>query len=410
MNHIPMDGQEQPGLLRRRHLWWICRGLLLLALLNSIYLMLAELMHVELPGCGPISDCYRVLHSPWKRAIGVPLSCWGFAFYLLWFAATMTRHRYGKIIRLASAGVLFVGFIWLILLQAWLISAFCPFCVIGNGLGLLASLLVLWLDSARPLDMAWPAIGLLIGCLAVGGHILTVTPYSHVVLGHEYDDDHDAHKQDHSHVRILDGQVALSMSELPITGSLEAPVVLVSVSDYACRHCRDLHRLLSQWHQDQPMAFVQVHLFAPLSSECNPELIVTPPGFENSCLVVRHSLAVWQGAPRQWPAFNDWLYDWEDQPHTAAQVHAKALEILGEDRLKALLFDPAIARHLQQGIAVYRRAGADRLPMLFSPGHPGLLGAVKDREVLIQWLSEPVPENLKGSGSQSPPDRNPASQ
>lgn len=81
------------------------------------------LMHAAKLPCGPVGGCDAVLSSPYGNLLGVPL---GFYASLLWLAALLVSHD--RLRRLALA-LLALGSLTLLGLQAFVLRAFCPWCL-----------------------------------------------------------------------------------------------------------------------------------------------------------------------------------------------------------------------------------------------------------------------------------------
>ena len=71
-NQVPLTGS------------WIhaVRVLLFSAAIITVYLALStEVKNGEAPGCGPDSECDKVLTSPWAYSLGIPISLLGLGLY-----------------------------------------------------------------------------------------------------------------------------------------------------------------------------------------------------------------------------------------------------------------------------------------------------------------------------------------
>jgi len=84
--------------------------------------------------CTIVSGCSEVLSSQYASIGGIPLALLGAAAYFTVFSlATLGAFGYklaGKLLTLVVA-LMFVTSLWLIYLQAFVIKAFCQFCLLS---------------------------------------------------------------------------------------------------------------------------------------------------------------------------------------------------------------------------------------------------------------------------------------
>ena len=134
----------------------IVRALLLVALGVSAYLAWTSLTRGSVIGCGPESDCDRVLQSRWARWFGIPVSVFAVAVDLmtLWgtfalgpAASASARRRGWAAVTFGAMLILGAG-IWFVALQ-FVAVGICPYCMTAHGAGVVAALLLLFY-AARP--------------------------------------------------------------------------------------------------------------------------------------------------------------------------------------------------------------------------------------------------------------------
>ncbi len=119
----------------------------LLGLADSVYLTISHLTAVPVP-CSVIAGCETVLTSPYAEFLGVPIAALGaiayfFAFSLAILAAfgnRLTWTLFGLQVVLMSAFTT-----WLLYLQAFVINAFCQFCLLSAATTF--TLLIIFLAS-----------------------------------------------------------------------------------------------------------------------------------------------------------------------------------------------------------------------------------------------------------------------
>jgi len=118
----------------------------LAGLFLGIYLTLYHYGYVGSLVCG-VSSCETVQSSRWSMFLGVPVATWGAGFYVVMLALSLAgmqdRFAYSRglalgMVALAAWGVIFTA--WLNYLEAFVIHAWCEWC-----LGSAAMVLVLFL-------------------------------------------------------------------------------------------------------------------------------------------------------------------------------------------------------------------------------------------------------------------------
>ncbi len=105
----------------------------LVGLADSIYLTVEHLTGQSVR-CTITSGCSEVLSSPYATVRGYPLAALGAIAYFLFFSlATLAAFGYrslGKLL-VPLVAVMFVTTLWLFYLQAFVIHAFCQFCLLS---------------------------------------------------------------------------------------------------------------------------------------------------------------------------------------------------------------------------------------------------------------------------------------
>ena len=117
----------------------------LVGLADSFYLTVAHLTAEPVP-CSIISGCETVLTSSYAEIAGVPLAAFGAAAYFGAFSlallAVFGNRKAWVLFGLASIGMAAFTF-WLLYLQAFVIGAFCQFCLISAATSITLFLLAL---------------------------------------------------------------------------------------------------------------------------------------------------------------------------------------------------------------------------------------------------------------------------
>ena len=105
----------------------------LLGLADAIYLAVEHVAGRSVK-CTLVSGCSEVLSSQYATVAGIPLALVGaFAYFTVFSLATLAAFGYkiaGRLLPLVVA-LMFLTSLWLIYLQAFVIRAFCQFCLLS---------------------------------------------------------------------------------------------------------------------------------------------------------------------------------------------------------------------------------------------------------------------------------------
>ncbi|HEY4131806.1 MAG TPA: vitamin K epoxide reductase family protein [Gemmatimonadaceae bacterium] len=121
----------------------------LIGLFLGIYLTMYHYGMVGSLACG-VSSCETVQTSRWAMFLGLPVATWGAGFYVVMLALTFAglQERYADSPRLATItlvltgwGVLFTA--WLNYLEAFVIHAWCEWCLGSAAMVLILFVLAL---------------------------------------------------------------------------------------------------------------------------------------------------------------------------------------------------------------------------------------------------------------------------
>jgi uncharacterized membrane protein len=331
-------------------------------------------------GCGPDSNCHRVLSTRWAYWLGLPVSFLALLVYLVLFGTTFftgprvaIERRYSAWSLIVTLCLLAVGAaIWFVGLQFIVIKSVCPFCMTAHVCGATASVILLLI--ARNLHRSLPrmprkkpappplfsgsrvrriwlvsAAGL---ALLIAGQVLYERP-TYMVQSLGATNRPAATGSVARLFSIHDGKFQLNLRETPLIGSPEAPHVVVSLFDYTCHHCRLMHGHLKQVYQSFSNQLAIVSLPMPLDSDCNPLVKLTPAPHVNACQYARIGLAVWRAKREVSEEFDDWLFA-PERPLSVDEVRQHAEKLVGKERFERAFGDEWITRQIQQDVDIFR--------------------------------------------------------
>jgi len=400
---------------------WGMRALIVAAASVSGYLLSVSLDQQRLPvGCGAGSGCAAVLASRWSSLLGIPVGGAAVVVYLAALIATcfLGGQRPARVRRTAwslliGAAVIIAGAaVWFIALQIWVVNAICPWCMADHTLGLALSLLIicqapiarrgtepngtsivdgeanLRSDSARIISRP-RALGLVCAGIAAVGLLAGTQWLFDVPTGRTVrlppGTNADSGPGPNRLVAVIDGKFQVAPHELPVLGSADSPKLLLVLFDYCCPHCRAAHGYLVRARQTFDGALGILMLPMPMDHKCNQTIQETEPRFEHACELARLALAVWRSDRTAFAAFDEWLFE-PELPRDPAAARRKAEESVGAAALESALRDRWIDQQLAADVQAYVDSGADRIPIIMSPGFSSIVGRPESERQLLETL------------------------
>ena len=117
-------------------LYTICALIAVLGLANATYLTASHLAG-ETVTCLASTRCSEVLASKYASIGGIPLAALGALGYFTAFsAATLAAfgHERARRVLTITIGAMFLATLWLLYLQAFVIKAFCDYCLLSAAM------------------------------------------------------------------------------------------------------------------------------------------------------------------------------------------------------------------------------------------------------------------------------------
>jgi len=393
--------------IRARGSWcfWTARFCLALASGVAVYLLQHALELGPLGGCGPGSDCDRVLGTPWAYWLSLPVSSLALLAYVGLFAATFfvrpvdsRRFRPGPwIVALAIAMAIPLSAAWFVGIQALILKAFCKYCLAAHSFAVVGAAVfccAAWTTlrpEARSAGASWRS-RLMLGA-AVGGVMAAgVLAAGQTLFPHRM-----------NLVRVHSGTIRLDRRELPLIGPADAPQMIVSLFDYTCPDCRDMHRLLleAQQRSVKPLGILAVPV--PLNPACNSAVRTAQAKHTNACEFARLALAVRHADADAFQKLDRWLFSQQTLP-SVDQARAQARQLVGEAALAAGLTNRWVEAALQTGVRLYRanerQTGSLRMPQLII-GEAVSVGPLRRVEDLFSLLEKNLPGYQRRPGEPS---------
>jgi len=117
----------------------------LAGLADATYLTVQALTGETL-SCGGSPDCFRVLGSSYAKVRGIPVALLGaLAYFSVFSFATFAAFGHGWVRKFLAliVGAMFTATLWLLYVQAFLLHAYCRYCLFSAAITfLIAGLLI----------------------------------------------------------------------------------------------------------------------------------------------------------------------------------------------------------------------------------------------------------------------------
>src|SRR6266567_8985950 len=132
-------------------LYTIAAFIALLGLADATYLTVQALTGETLV-CGGSPDCFRVLGSSYARVAGIPVAAFGtLAYFGVFGFATFAAFGYvrARTLLIPIVGAMFLATLWFLYVQAFLLHAYCRYCLFSAAITFLLAGLVIAVPSAQ---------------------------------------------------------------------------------------------------------------------------------------------------------------------------------------------------------------------------------------------------------------------
>ncbi|MEO7724867.1 MAG: vitamin K epoxide reductase family protein [Chthoniobacterales bacterium] len=148
------ESSEAPSLSRPRPavaLYWSLAIVALLGLVDATFLTVAHLTGDDAV-CGSAIGCSTVLGSAYASIRGIPTAAFGaVAYFTVFSLAILAAFGYARVRQLlvVVVSLMFAASLYFLYLQAFVLHAFCPFCLFSAALTFLLAGLLLAFPASR---------------------------------------------------------------------------------------------------------------------------------------------------------------------------------------------------------------------------------------------------------------------
>jgi uncharacterized membrane protein len=132
-------------------LYSIAAFIALLGIADATYLAVQALTG-ETAVCGGSANCFQVLGSAYARIAGVPIALFGLVAYFCAFSfATFAIFGYARLRTFFNVTVwaMFAFTLWLLYVQAFILHAYCRYCLFSAAMVFILAAIVVVTPSSR---------------------------------------------------------------------------------------------------------------------------------------------------------------------------------------------------------------------------------------------------------------------
>jgi uncharacterized membrane protein len=383
---------QSPSGAKATRVTWIGRGCLFAAAGVVSYLLWYSITQQPMAGCGPGSACDKVMGSRWAYWLGIPVSApalLAYAVLLVSSFLTTGSHRGPTVIKawqvLTGVGIAVVGSaIWFSFLQVVVLKSICKFC---SSAHLLAFTGVLCLLSQAPYFSVERRKSSILAGLT--GRRVLLPVFAGLLAFAALPIVQKLRPGKINIVRIHQGAFDFDLREVPLIGSPDAARFIVTLFDYTCPSCQEMHRELVAARAKMSNSFSVVALPLPLDPRCNWTLKTTKAIHKQACDYARLGLAIRRVGLDPYEQYDQWFFNLPKTP-SLDDARQHAIDLIGKPALDKNLSDPWIEKTIQTSVAIYAKNGklihSSQLPQLII-GDDVIAGPVHGVDQLVNVLS-----------------------
>ena len=137
---------------RFRNILYIVVAVVSLAGLADAAYLTVQTLTGETAVCGGSPDCFRVLGSSYARVGGIPLALFGtLAYFSVFSFATFAAFGYARarLFLTLTVGAMFLATLWFLYVQAFVLHAYCRYCLFSAAIIFLLAGLVIALPPSQ---------------------------------------------------------------------------------------------------------------------------------------------------------------------------------------------------------------------------------------------------------------------
>jgi len=343
-------------------------------------------------------DCDSVAKTTESQFWGIPLAYWGMFLYLfmlmLLFADKLKNIKFLKFLEvfknpldyIASLGLLsFIISMTLLFVSLHEIKMLCVLCVATYILNFIIGVIATdWKNGAFVHSIKQSVtdfidavkvkkyLAMLIAVAVLAGGALTYTTKTNVFTPQV-----KKKREFQEFVKVKFNPYAINGNQL---GDKDGKVLVEIYSDYRCPMCRSHNIMMHKLAKELKNVRFEHHDF-PLSTECNPFIMQSILGHEDSCMLARYAYAA-KKQGNLW-AMNSLMFDGHPKDEDAVLNYGKALK-MDVKKLKQDANSPEAKKHLRDDIESAFRLGFNGTPVTVVNGKSHM--GTKTYSEFKEWL------------------------
>jgi uncharacterized membrane protein len=137
---------------RFRTILYIVVAIVSLAGLADAAYLTVQALTGETAVCGGSPDCFRVLGSSYAKVAGIPVAAFGLlAYFSVFSSATFAGFSYARarLFLTLTVGAMFLATLWFLYVQAFVLHAYCRYCLFSAAITFLLAGLVIALPPSQ---------------------------------------------------------------------------------------------------------------------------------------------------------------------------------------------------------------------------------------------------------------------
>jgi len=137
---------------RFRNILFIVVAIVSLAGLTDAAYLTVQALTGETAVCGGSPDCFRVLGSSYAKVTGIPVAAFGsLAYFSVFSFATFAAFGYARarLFLTLTVGAMFLVRLWFLYVQAFVLHAYCRYCLFSAAITFLLAGLVIALPPSQ---------------------------------------------------------------------------------------------------------------------------------------------------------------------------------------------------------------------------------------------------------------------
>lgn len=181
-------------------------------------------------------------------------------------------------------------------------------------------------------------------------------------------------------VVVAGNRFSLNPKHWPLIGNPDADFIFVEMFDYTCPHCRVTNKAIEGAFKEYGDRLAVLTLPVPLERACNPTM--NGAGKPGACEMAKLAIAVWR---IDQPKFREYHHYMCDSQRTVSDARAKAIALVGKDKLDAELALPYAADYIKKHVELYKRVGSGSVPKLMFP-RSTMTGEIRQASTLVSAI------------------------